>query len=354
MKSIINSKFSFLKKNSPLFIAEISANHNGSFSTAKRILKCAKDNGADLIKIQTFVPENMTLKSKKKIFKIKSGLWKGRFLWDLYNKAATPVEWHKNLFNYAKLLNIKIFSSVFDESAVDFLEKLNCPIYKISSFEMNDFSLIKKISETKKPLIISTGTSNLKEIDLTFNYIQSCGIKDIALLYCVSNYPAKNSDFNLNNIKILKNRYKCTIGFSDHSIDNNIGFASIIAGAEIVEKHVGFEGQKKGLDIDFSLKGKQIKEFRRVIDNAYSLLGKNFFYRSESEIKNKIYRRSIFTVKGIKKGEKFTIQNIKKIRPGNGLSPIFFNKLIGRRSPFNLSSEIPLTKKLIEKLKIYS
>lgn len=353
MKNPKYSEFSILKKNKPLFIAEMSANHNGSFSVAKKIIKCAKNNGADLIKIQTFVPENMTIKSKKKLFKIKSGLWKGKYLWDLYNKAAMPLEWGKDLFSYAKLLNIKIFSSVFDESAVDFLEDLNCPLYKISSFEMNDFSLIKKISETKKPLIVSTGTNNLKEIDAAFDYIKNCGIKDIALLYCVSNYPAKITDFNLNNIKILKERYQCTVGFSDHSLDNTIAFSSIIAGAELVEKHVGFQGQRKGLDINFSLKGKQIKEFKDSIDNAYKLLGKNYFYRTKSEVKNRIYRRSIFSVKHIKKGEKFTTSNIKKIRPGNGLSPVFFDKLLGKRSPFDLTSEAPLAKKIIKKLKIY-
>jgi pseudaminic acid synthase len=353
MKNKKYSEFSILKKNNPLFIAEMSANHNGSFSVAKKIIKCAKNNGADLIKIQTFVPENMTIKSKKKIFKIKSGLWKGKYLWDLYNKAAMPLEWGKDLFSYAKLLNIKIFSSVFDESAVDFLENLNCPLYKISSFEMNDFSLIKKISETKKPLIVSTGTNNLQEIDAAFDYIKNCGIKDIALLYCVSNYPAKITDFNLNNIKILKERYQCTVGFSDHSLDNTIAFSSIIAGAELVEKHVGFQGQRKGLDINFSLKGKQIKEFKDSIDNAYKLLGKNYFYRTKSEVKNRIYRRSIFSVKHIKKGEKFTTANIKKIRPGNGLSPVFFDKLLGKKSPFDLTSKTPLAKKIIKKLKIY-
>lgn len=347
-----NSKFSILKKNRPLFIAEMSANHNGAFSSAKKIIKCAKNYGADLIKIQTFTPEIMTLKSKNKLFKIRSGIWKGKYLWDLYNKAAMPLEWYKDLFNYAKLLNIKMFSSVFDESAVDFLEDLNCPLYKISSFEMNDFSLIKKISETKKPLIISTGTNNLKEIDASFDYIKKCGINDIALLYCVSNYPAKFSDFNLNNIKILKERYQCTVGFSDHSLDNTIAFASIIAGAELVEKHVGFQGQRKGLDINFSLKGKQIKEFKDAIDNAYKLLGKKYFYRTKSEVKNRIYRRSIFSLKDIKKGEKFTTSNIKRIRPGNGISPVFFDKLLGKKSPFDLTSEMPLTKKIIKKLKI--
>ena len=201
-------------------------------------------------------------------------------MWDLYNKAHTPISWHKDLFKYARSLGIKIFSTPFDESAVDFLEKLNCPFYKVASFEMTDLPLIKKIAKTKKPIIISTGMASLEEIKTTFNVAKKNGATDISLLYCVSNYPSKIEDFNLNNIKILKDKFKCKVGFSDHSNDNRVAMAAVSSGAEIVEKHIALDNQKKGLDIKFSLKGKQIKEFRNDIDLAYSLLGKNYFHRS--------------------------------------------------------------------------
>ena len=208
----------------PYFIAEISANHCGKLSTAKKLIKCAKLNGADAVKLQTFTADTMTLKSNKKYFKVNKGLWKGYSLWDLYDEAHTPLSWHKSLFDYAKKIGITIFSTPFDETAVTFLEKLNCPIYKVASFEMTDLPLVKKIASTKKPIIISTGMASLKEIDLTYRTAKKYGANDITLLYCVSNYPAKNSDFNINNIKILKEKYNCRVGLSDHSLDQNVNF----------------------------------------------------------------------------------------------------------------------------------
>ena len=278
-----------MKLNPPYFVAEISANHCGEFKTAKKLIKTAKINGADAVKLQTYTPDTMTIKSNKKYFKVKNGLWKGYRLWDLYNKAHTPLSWHKELFLYAKKLGITIFSTPFDETAVTFLEKLNCPIYKISSFEMTDLPLIKRVALTKKPLIISTGLSSLKEIEETFKVAKRYGAKDITLLYCVSNYPAKNMDFNINNIKILKEKFNCRVGLSDHSLDNKIAFASIAAGAEVIEKHIALEGQKRGLDIEFSLKGKKIKEFKESINDVYNAMGKKKF----SEIPLKIKARSL-------------------------------------------------------------
>ena len=272
-------------------------------------------------------------------------------MWDLYNKAHTPISWHKDLFKYARSLGIKIFSTPFDESAVDFLEKLNCPFYKVASFEMTDLPLIKKIAKTKKPIIISTGMASLEEIKTTFNVAKKNGATDISLLYCVSNYPSKIEDFNLNNIKILKDKFKCKVGFSDHSNDNRVAMAAVSSGAEIVEKHIALDNQKKGLDIKFSLKGKQIKEFRNDIDLAYSLLGKNYFHRSLTENKSKIFRRSIFAVRNIKKGEKFSSINIKRIRPGFGLEPKYFNKLINKKSPHNISKGEPLKKTILKIIK---
>jgi len=339
-------------KNKVFFIAEISANHCGSFNLAKKLIKCAKINGADAVKLQTYTADTMTIKSNKKYFKIKEGLWKGYTLWDLYNRAHTPLNWHKKLFKYGKSLGIKVFSTPFDDTAVDFLEKLNCPIYKIASFEMTDLNLIKKVSKTKKPLIISTGMANLKEIETTVKTAKRNGAKDITLLYCVSNYPSSINDFNLNNIKILKEKFKCKVGISDHSTDNRVAIVSIASGAEVIEKHIALDNQKKGFDINFSLKGKEIKKLRDDIDVAAKLLGKNIFFRNKSENKSKIFRRSIFTTKDIKKGEKFTKDNIRVVRPSYGLPPKYYNKILDKKSPLDIKKQEPLKLMILKKLKI--
>lgn len=341
-----------IKNKIPFLVAEISANHCGNINLAKKLIKCAKDNGADAAKLQTYTADTMTIQSNKKYFKIKNGLWKGYDLWNLYNEAHTPLEWNKKLFDYGKKLGITIFSTPFDETAVNLLEKLKCPMYKVASFEMTDLLLIKKISQTKKPIIISTGMASMEEIELAYRTAKNYGAKDITLLYCVSNYPSKNTDFNLNNIKILKNKFKCRVGLSDHSKDNRVAIAAVAAGAEVVEKHIALDKQKRGLDIEFSLKGKEIKKFKEDINLAYNLLGKKYFYRNKSEKKSKIFRRSIFATENIKKGEKFNNQNIRRIRPGYGLEPKYYEKLIGRKSPITLDKGQPLKKFILYKLKI--
>ena len=341
----------YLKK-VPFFIAEISANHNGSLFNAKKLIVEAKKYGADAVKFQTYTPESMTVNSKNKDFKITKGLLKGKTLWDLYTEAQTPFEWHEELFNYAKKFKIICFSTPFDERAVDFLEKLNCPFYKVASFEMNHIPLIKKIAKTKKPIIISTGMANLKEIDLAYKTAKENGANEIILLYCVSNYPSKISDFNFNNINILKERYKCKVGFSDHSINNKVVAAAIAAGAEIIEKHIALEGQKKGFDLAFSIKGKKIREYIKVVNESSLMMGNKFFFRNKSELNSRQFRRSIYAVKDIKKNEKFTKDNIKVIRPGYGIDPYFYEKIINRLSPVNINKQTPLKKKILNKLRI--
>jgi len=339
-------------KKTPFFVAEISANHNGSLLHAKKLISIAKKYGADAVKLQTYTPDTLTIKSNKPDFKIRGGLWNGKILWDLYAKAQTPFEWHKELFDYAKQLKIICFSTPFDETAVDLLESLNCPFYKVASFEMNHIPLIKKIAQTKKTIIISTGMANIQEIDMAYKTAKKNGAKEIILLYCVSNYPSKISDFNFNNIKILKERYKCKIGFSDHLTDNKIVAAAIAAGAEVIEKHIALDNQKKGFDLAFSLKGKEIKNYVQAIKNTSLIMGKKYFYRSKSENQSKQFRRSIYAVSDIKKGEKFTKKNIKVIRPGFGIQPVYFEKLINKRSPFNIKREMPIKKLLLKKLRI--
>ncbi len=339
----------FKKIKQPLFIAEISANHNGSLVQAKKLIKHAKTYGADWVKIQTYEARNMTIKSNRKEFKITKGLWKNYNLWDLYEKGSTPLTWQKELFRYAKKINTKLFSSPFDIECVDFLETLRCPLYKVASFEMNDYPLIKRIAQTKKPMIISTGLANLSEIRKTVDFAKKNGAKDVALLYCVSNYPAKISDFNLNNIIIMKEKFKdCVIGLSDHSLDTDICKIAVAVGAKIIEKHIALDGQKKGLDLAFSLKGKEIKKFKNDIKKTYLLLGKNQFYRTKNEKVNLKSRRSIYSINKIRKNEKFTEKNIKLIRPANGLAPEYYFKIIGKKSTKAINSGMPLRKEYIK------
>jgi pseudaminic acid synthase len=339
-------------RKTPFFIAEISANHNGSLANAKKLIFAAKKYGADAVKLQTYTPQTMTIKSNKADFKIRGGLWKGKTLWDLYEQAQTPFEWQKKLFDYAKKIKITCFSTPFDITAVDLLETINCPLYKVASFEMNDIPLIKKIARTKKPMIISTGMATLKEIDLAFDTAQKNGCSNIALLYCVSNYPSKLSDFNFNNIKILKERYKCSIGFSDHSTDNRVVAAAIASGAEIIEKHIALAGQTRGPDIAFSTKGKDIEIYAKAIRNTSILMGKDFFFRNKSEKKSLKFRRSIYAVNNIAKGEKFTKKNIRVIRPGYGIEPFYYEKILNKICPKNIKSETPIKKNLLKILKI--
>ena len=340
-------------KNTPFFVTEISANHNGSLVHAKRLIEIAKKYGADAVKLQSYTPNTMTIESNKLDFKIRGGLWNGKKLWDLYEKAQTPFEWHEELFSYAKKIKITCFSTPFDETAVDLLENLNCPFYKVASFEMNHIPLIKRIAQTKKPIIISTGMANLKEIDMAYKTAKKNGAKEIILLYCVSNYPSKISDFNFNNIRILKERYNCKVGFSDHSTDNKVVAAAIAAGAEVIEKHIALGDQKKGFDLAFSLKGREIKDYAQVIKDTSLMMGKKYFFRNKSEDHSLQFRRSIYAVSDIKKGEKFTKKNLRIIRPGYGVQPVYFEKLIKKRSPINIKRETPLKKLLLKKLRIF-
>ena len=349
--NLIIMKSSFFSK-TPFFVGDISANHCGSLNHAKKLIIQAKKNGIDAVKLQTYKPESLTLKSKKSFFKISKGLWKGQNLWELYEKAQTPYEWHKKLFSFSKKIGIKIFSTPFDEEAVDFLESLKCPAYKIASLEMHHKNLIRKVVNTGKPIIISTGTFDLEEITKIFEFVKRLKAADITLLYCVSNYPSNLKDFNLNNIKILKNRFGCRIGLSDHSLNNLVSSMAVAAGAEVIEKHIALHNQIKGPDIAFSLKGKEIKKLREDVDLAYSLLGKPYFFRSDVEKKNIINRRSIFVSEKIKKGEKFTKKNIKVIRPGHGLSPLYYNKILNKKCPKNFNEGTPLKKEILKLLKI--
>ena len=326
----------FDKNSPPILIAEISANHNGSIKTAKKLIMTAKKNGADIVKLQTYEPKNMTINCSKKDFLIKEGLWKGYKLWDLYKEAQTPLSWQKELFNYAKKIKIPCFSTPYDDEGVELLEKLNSKLYKISSFEMKDISLVKKICKLGKPVIISTGLANLKEITEVYKAAKQSGCKKLILLYCVSSYPARNEDFNLKNIDILKEKFNCEIGFSDHSTDNSVAMLAVSRGARVIEKHIALEGQKRGLDIEFSIKGKEIKKFKEDINKAWILTGKKKFSRTGNELKNTKFQRSIYAINKINKDELFTSRNIKRIRPGFSLPANKWKFIIGKRSNKNI------------------
>ena len=335
MKKIIKNIFDH--NSPPILIAEIAANHNGSIRNAKKLILTAKKNGADIVKLQTYGPENMTINSSQRDFVIKDGLWKGYKLWDLYKKAQTPLHWQKKLFDYSKKIKMPCFSTPYDDEALDLLKKLNSKLYKVSSFEMKDSSLIKRICKTGKPVIISTGLATLDEISKAYKVAKKAGCKKLVLLYCVSSYPAKNEDFNLNNIDILKKKFNCEIGFSDHSTDNTTAMLAISRGARVVEKHIALDGQKKGLDIEFSIKGKEIKKFKEDMMKAWTLIGKNYFFRNSGELKNRKFQRSIYVIKKIKIGEKFSIKNIKRIRPGYSLPADKWEFILNKISKKNYS-----------------
>ena len=339
-----------MKKNNinnlPFFIAEISVNHGGKISNAKKLIYFAKKGGANAVKLQTYTPDMMTIKSKK--FKIKSGLWANNNLWDLYKKAHTPIHWHKELFAYARKIKIEIFSTPFSVEAVDILEKLNTKFYKIASFEMNDLNLVKKAASTRKPLIISTGLASLEEISKTVKVARKYGCEDLSLLYCVSNYPSKVTDFNLNNIDILKRKFKCRVGLSDHSIGSEIACMSIIKGAEIIEKHICLNNFKT-VDSKFSLKAKDIRKFKIDILRAKDLINNKNFVLAKNH-HNKKFRRSIYAISNIKKGQKFSEKNIKTFRPDVGLSSIHYLNLINKKSPKFIKKYKVLEKNLLKKI----
>ena len=342
MKKFINEE--------PFLIAEISANHNGSLTHAKKLISMAKNYGANAVKLQTYTPGMMTIKENVINFKIKKGLWKGYTLWDLYKLGQTPLEWHKSLFKYAKDKNIKIFSTPFSEEAVYFLEKLNCHAYKIASFEMNDYNLVKVAAKTKKPLILSTGLSNMDEIENAVFVAKKNGCKDLTLLYCVSNYPSQSTDFNLNYIAEFKKKFKCRVGLSDHSLGSEIAKYSLISGATVFEKHIALQNQKEGLDLDFSLRGKELKAYNNDLRKTFQLISDKSFTRSKNELENKIFRRSVYAIKDIKKGDILSKKNIKTFRPEKGISASYYLDILSKKSPINIKKNYPLPKSILNKL----
>ena len=326
----------------PYIIAEISGNHNGSIDRAKELVKLAKENGADCVKIQTYTPDTMTIKSNKDDFLIKGGLWDGYNLWDLYDWAQTPFEWQKELFAYANSIGITMISTPFDESAVDLLESLSCPFYKVASFELTDLPLIKYIAQTKKPIILSTGMANEKEIKEAIDTIIQYGSGDFILLHCVSGYPTPVEEINLDTIKLLKKKFKCEIGLSDHTLGNTSAILSIALGAKVIEKHFTFDRSEGGPDAEFSMEPHELKDLSENISLAHKAIGVGSFEMKSAEESNIKFRRSIYVVEDIKEGETLTKDNVRRIRPGYGLKPKEYEKLIGSIANKDLDKGNPL------------
>ena len=334
---------------SPYIIAEMSANHNGDISRAFEILEMAKRCGADAIKIQTYTQDTLTIDCDKPEFKVEGGLWSGRTLYDLYTEAHMPWEWHKPLFEKAKQLGITIFSSPFDFTAVDLLEELGAPAYKIASFEAIDLPLIEYVAKTGKPMIISTGMANEDEIREAVETAKSAGCKDLIVLHCVSGYPAPASDYNLATIPDMAKRFDVLTGLSDHTIDNTTAIASIALGACLIEKHVTLDRNGGGPDDSFSLEEPDLKQLCDDSKIAWSATGKVNYERKESEKGNLIFRRSLYVVKNIAKGERFTHENIRSIRPGYGLAPKYITAVLGQTAAKDISKGTPLSNELINR-----
>ena len=344
MIKILNRPISI--KHKPFIIAEMSANHNQSLSNALKIIDKAKQAGVDAIKIQTYTPDTLTIKSSRKEFTItdKSSIWYNQNLYNLYKKAYTPWDWHQKIFDYSKKKGLICFSSPFDLSAVEVLKKLNCPAYKIASFEINNLPLIENVAKLNKPLIISTGLATFKEIKNAVMTAKKNGCKKIILLKCTSTYPSDPKDSNIITINDLKKQFKCEVGISDHTKGIGVSVASIAYGSTVIEKHFTLDRKLGGVDSEFSLEPNEMKSLVDEAKRAWSSLGKKKYGPTKSELNSLKFRKSIFVVKDIKKGEVFCDENIKIIRPNIGLEPKFYKRIIGKIAQKNLKKGTPLKK----------
>ncbi|HBO1216771.1 TPA: pseudaminic acid synthase [Pseudomonas aeruginosa] len=314
----------------PYIIAELSANHNGKLENALDIVSAAKASGADAVKLQTYKPETITLRSDAEEFKITEGLWRGRTLYDLYEEAHMPWEWHKPIFEHAARLGITIFSSPFDSTAVDLLEDLNTPAYKIASFEAVDLPLIRYAASTGKPMIISTGMANAEEIEEAIVAAREAGCTSLAILRCVSGYPAPPEDYNLLTIPDMIRRFNLVTGLSDHTIENTTAITSVALGASIIEKHFTLNRDGGGPDDSFSLEPAELAALCRDSKTAWSALGKIDYGRKSSEIGNVKFRRSLYFVKDMRKGQLITQDSIRSVRPGFGVAPKYLESIVGK------------------------
>ncbi|MFB2649026.1 pseudaminic acid synthase [Shewanella mangrovisoli] len=331
----------------PYIIAELSANHNGDINRAFTIMEEAKKAGADAIKLQTYTADTITLECDSEEFQIHGGLWDGKNLYQLYYEAQMPWEWHQPLFEKAKELGITIFSSPFDFSAVDLLEQLNAPAYKIASFELVDLPLIKRVAQTGKPMIMSTGMANQEEIAEAIATAQANGCQELVVLHCVSGYPAPADQYNLRTIADIAERFNVLSGLSDHTIDNATAVAAVALGACLIEKHVTMDRNGGGADDSFSLEPPELAALCKDAKTAWAALGKVNYERTEAEKGNVKFRRSLYVVKDIKAGELLTHDNVRSIRPGFGIAPKYLEQVLGQTAKVDIKRGAPLSFELI-------
>lgn len=352
MKIKINKSLNFDTTKPPLIIAEISGNHDGSKKKFLDLIKKAHQAGADLIKIQTYEPEDITIRQNKTSnFKIKKGIWKGKRLWDLYSKACTPFEWHQDAFRLAKKLGANLFSTPFSERGVKLLEKHKVSLYKISSFEITDLNLIQSIAKTKKPVLISTGLANFKEINTALKIVKKYHNK-IIILYCVSGYPTPNSEANIKTLNLYKKKFKnIMIGVSDHTNDIHSSLAATSFGIVAIEKHFKLSDTEQTVDSKFSISAEKLKQLKKFSQNIFSTLGRQTKSLKKSEKNSLFFRRSIFSKKDILKGEKFDKENIVCLRPKIGISSIDYFKIINKKSKRFIRKNSPIFKSFISNFK---
>ncbi len=334
----------------PFIIAEMSGNHNQSLAKALKIVGAAAKCGVNALKLQTYTADTITIDCDTNDFIIKdeNNLWYGNKLYELYDKAHTPWEWHKPIFDKCKSYGLTCFSTPFDETAVDFLENLNCPIYKIASFENTHIPLLKYVASTSKPIIMSTGMASIEELEESVNCLKENGCKDLTLLKCTSTYPASPKNCNLLTIPAMKEKFSCNIGLSDHTLGIGVSIASIPLGATVIEKHFCLSRSEGAVDSVFSMEPSEMKQLVEESKKAYQALGQvKYGCSSEQEEKSKKFRRSIYAIKDIKAGEKFTNNNIKVIRPSYGLEPKYYYDVIGKKSAQDISKGNALVENLI-------
>lgn len=335
----------------PVFIiAEVSGNHNQSFNRAKKIVEEACKAGADAIKLQTYTPDTMTIDCDNKWFQVggTNKEWRGQTLYSLYKKAYTPWDWQPKLQKIAKKYGVILFSTPFNPTAVDFLEKMKVLVYKVASFEIGDLELLKKIGSTKKPVIISRGMANLGEIKLAIKTLKNAGAPSVAVLHCVSSYPANPEEMNISTIPLLQKKLGVIAGISDHNLDSAVTIGAVALGAKIVEKHVTLKRSDGGPDAAFSLEPKELGDLIRSIRIVERSLGKPQLVPGKRESSNLIFRRSLFVVKDVKRGDKLSLVNVRCIRPGYGLQPKFLNKVLEKKFKKDIKRGTPLTRNIID------
>lgn len=335
-------------KYSPYVIAEMSANHNGDIANAYKIIDMAKASGADAVKMQTYTADTITIDSDLPDFQLTDGLWAGRSLYQLYQEAYTPWDWHKPLFDYARKTGITMFSSPFDTTAVDLLEDLNTPAYKIASFEAIDLPLIRYVANTGKPMIISTGMADADEIQEAIDAAREGGCKELAILHCVSGYPAPSEDYNLKTLVDMQKRYGLVTGLSDHTLDNTTAITSVALGASIIEKHVTLDRNGGGPDDSFSLEPTELEALCLGTKTAWKALGKVDYGRKSSELANVKFRRSLYFVKEVKAGDVISSDTVRSIRPGYGLAPKYLDQIMGKTVVVDSVIGTPVSWDLIE------